>query len=76
MIHAKTVFVDRACIQYDDFYKTFSMLNSTVHSLSKTLSRVGNFIIGASGSDKQMLCASSGARAAPIIAVKYCQQKR
>ena len=41
---------------------------------SQTL-RVGNFIIGASGSDKQMLCASSGARAAPIIAVKYCQQK-
>ena len=33
------------------------------------ISPVGNFIIGASGSDKQMLCASFGARAAPIIAV-------
>ena len=30
-------------------------------------SRVGNFIIGASGSDKQMLCGSSVARAAPTI---------
>ena len=30
--------------------------------------RVGNFIIGCNGSDKQMLCASSGARAALNIA--------
>ena len=29
--------------------------------------RIGNFIIGASGSDKQMLCGSSVARAAPTI---------
>ena len=29
--------------------------------------QVGNFIIGASGSDKQMLCRSSVACAAPII---------
>ena len=35
-----------------------------------TSSRVGNFIIGASGSDKQMLCASSGARAALNIAAE------
>ena len=34
------------------------------------LPRVGNFIIGASGSDKQMLCASSGARAALNIAAR------
>ena len=33
--------------------------------VSKT--RVGNFIIGASGSDKQILCGSSVARAAPTI---------
>ena len=33
-------------------------------------SRIGNFIIGASGSDKQMLCASSGARAALNIAAE------
>ena len=32
-------------------------------------SRVGNFIIGASGSDKQMLCGSSAASAAPTISV-------
>ena len=32
--------------------------------------RVGNFIIGASGSDKQMLCASSGARAALNVAAE------
>ena len=32
--------------------------------------RVGNFIIEASGSDKQMLCASSGARAALNIAAE------
>ena len=31
------------------------------------LSRVGNFIIGASGSDKQMLCESSVAGAAPTV---------
>ena len=39
-------------------------------------SRVGNFIIGASGSDKQMLSASSGTRAAPNKAVQNCQQKK
>ena len=38
--------------------------------------RVGNFIIGASGSDKQMLCASSGARAALNIAAEKSKQKR
>ena len=32
-----------------------------------SLTQVGNFIIGASGSDKQMLCGSSVARAAPTI---------
>ena len=39
-----------------------------------TLTRVGNFIIGASGSDKQMLCASSGARAALNIAAEISKQ--
>ena len=34
------------------------------------LSRLGNFIIGASISDKQMVCASSGARAALNIAAE------
>ena len=55
----------------------FSSLLNTLNILCClcTFTRVGNFIIGASGSDKQMLCASSGARAALIIAVKYCQQK-
>ena len=38
-------------------------------------SRIGNFIIGASGSDKQMLCASSGARAALNIAAEKSKQK-
>ena len=38
-------------------------------------SRVGNFIIGASGFDKQMLCASSGARAALNIAAEKSKQK-
>ena len=38
--------------------------------------RVGNFIIGASGSDKQMLCASSVARAALNIAAEKSKQKR
>ena len=52
----------------------YFILDNTV--LSVIFTRVGNFIIGASGSDKRMLYASSGARAAPIIAVKYCQQKR
>ena len=33
----------------------------------KAMSRVGDFIIGASGSDKQILCGSSVARAAPTI---------
>ena len=33
----------------------------------QAVTRVENFIIGASGSDKQMLCRSSGARAAPSI---------
>ena len=37
---------------------------------------VGNFIIGARGSDKQMLCASSGARAALNIAAEKSKQKR
>ena len=40
-----------------------------------TLSRVGNFIIGASGSDKQMLCGSSGVRADPTISVVNKIQK-
>ena len=40
------------------------------------ITRVGNFIIGASGSDKQMLCASSGARAALNIAAEKTKQKR
>ena len=39
-------------------------------------SRVGNFIIGASGSDKQLLCESSGARAALNIAAEKSKQKR
>ena len=42
----------------------------------KLTTGVGNFIIGASGSDKQMLCASSGARAALNIAAEKSKQKR
>ena len=39
--------------------------------------RVGNFIIGASGSDKQMLCGSSVASAAPTVsAVNKMKKKR
>ena len=38
--------------------------------------RSGNFIIGTSGTDKQMLCASSGARAALNIAAEKSKQKR
>ena len=45
-------------------------------STKKTISRVGNFIIGDSGSDKQMLFASSGARAALNIAAEKSKQKR
>ena len=37
--------------------------------------RVGNFIIGASGSDKQMLCGSSVARAAPTISAANKNKK-
>ena len=37
--------------------------------------QVGNFIIGASGSDKQMLFASPGARAALNIATEKSKQK-
>ena len=44
--------------------------------LIRYTTRVGNFIIGASGSDKQMLCASSGARAALNIATEKSKQKR
>ena len=36
---------------------------------------VGNFIIGASGSDKQMLCASSGARSALNIGLKKVNKR-
>ena len=38
-------------------------LQTLLHRLE--IPRVGNFIIGASGSDKQILCGSSVARAAP-----------
>ena len=38
------------------------------------MTRVGNFIIGASGSDKQM-CASSGARAALNIAAEKVNKR-
>ena len=40
------------------------------------LSRVGNFIIGASGSDKQMLYGSSVARAVPAISAVNKIKKR
>ena len=40
------------------------------------ITRSGNFIIGASGSDKQLLCASSGTRAALNIAAEKSEQKR
>ena len=47
-------------------YKSFSIC---------TITRVGNFIIGASGSDKQMLYGSSVARAAPTkLAVNKIQK--
>ena len=55
------------------YSKVFAILTQFGFVSFFGLTRVGNFIIGASGSDKQMLCASSGARAAPIIAVKYWQ---
>ena len=42
---------------------------------SAVKTRVGNFIIGASGSDKQMLCASSGTRAALNIAAEKSKKK-
>ena len=44
--------------------------------VKETLTRSGNFIIGASGSDKQILCASSGVRAALNIAAEKSKQKR
>ena len=40
------------------------------------LPQVGNFIIGASGSDKQMLCGSSVARAALTISAVNKIKKR
>ena len=40
-----------------------------------SITRSGNFIIGASVSDKQMLCASSGARAALNIAAEKNKTK-
>ena len=43
--------------------------------MGTTTSRSGNFIIGASGSDKHMLCASSGARAALNIAAEKSKQE-
>ena len=46
------------------------------HHITFNVSRVGNFIIGASGSDKQMLCTSSGARAALNIAAEKSKQNR
>ena len=45
--------------------------NATIFS-----SWVGNFIIRANGSDKQMLCASSGACVALNIAAGFSKQKR
>ena len=48
----------------------------TTRYITLAYPRSGNFIIGASGSDKQMLCASSGARAALNIAAEKSKQKR
>ena len=47
-----------------------------LHDIIHVYTQVGNFIIRASGSDKQMLCASSGARAALNIAAEKSKQKR
>ena len=54
-------------INHNDKQRRVLMANST---------RSGNFIIGVSGSDKQMLCASSEARAALNIAAEKSKQKR
>ena len=51
------------------------LLSSVRFETVAAATRVGNFIIGASGSDKQM-CASSGARAALNIAAEKSKQKR
>ena len=40
------------------------------------ITRVGNFIIRASGSDKQILCGSSVARAAPTISAVNKKKKK
>ena len=44
-------------------------MNINKHNFSLRCSRVGNFIIGASVSDKQMLRGSSGACAASTVSV-------
>ena len=62
--------------QMDIILLDFSKVNHSKLRWKLHNSRVGNFIIGASGSDKQMLCASSGARAALNIAAEKSKQKR
>ena len=54
----------------------FLMTCKTFSHIYTTVSRSGNFIMGAIGSDKQMLGASSGARAALNIAAEKSKQKR
>ena len=47
------------------YYISTGMMASFLHREVSLM--VGKFIIGASGSDKQMLCGSSEARVAPTI---------
>ena len=44
-------------------------------NISGVCTRLGNFIIEAYGSDKQMVCASSGARVARNISAKTVNKK-
>ena len=58
-------------------YRRLKINRSHVFSFSCISSRVGNFIIGASGSDKQTLCESSVTRAAlAISAVNKIKKKK
>ena len=60
-------------LQYQFLYETIEVPNDGFVS---AVSRIGNFIIGASGSDKQVLCGSSRARTALTISVVNSIQKR
>ena len=59
-----------------DITKCMNSIHVAIFFYNQYLTRSGNFIIGASGSDKQMLCASSGTRAALNIAAEKSKRKR